>query len=218
MNYDKNKLRRHTKEINDIMLLAQSSFKIVDYLTNPQSVIEREVINQNKFFKYSTELNWRIFVIEMAKLFSTSDRAHFYNLSKFIRKFKPDGEFGQVEEIDQYSMSIWEQNLNLEKIKIDNLMLQRDKLYSHNDPNREGIKNELSFVDAKELLNVVKRIISEIYAAVFDQYRSYDLLNEPVEELKKIVCELSILKQQQINDFIRHSEKNDIDPAEMGLG
>jgi len=205
------KLKQHTKEIHDIMLLAQSSFKIVDYLTREREGFEINIVNHSLYFKYSAEVNWRIYVIEMAKLFSTSHKAHWFNLNRFIEKFKPGGEYASVREIDHYSVKIWEQNLDLEKIKIENLLKQRDKLYSHTDKNRANIKNELTYLEARELLNIVKRILSEIYASVFDEFRLYDLSTEPVDDLKKLIKELSLLEQARIDYLLQHAKDKEID-------
>jgi len=217
MNPKPEKLEQHTKEIMEIMLLAQSSFKIVDFIKRERSGQEAIIIQQNKYFNYTAEMNWRIYVIEMAKLFSTSDKAHWYNLQKLINKFKPDGEFGKLKGIDKYSIVIWEQNLELEKEKIQNLMLQRDKLYSHTDKARSHIKNELSFADANELLDVVKRIISEIHIVVFGKSYAYFLNNEPVLELKRLIH--ALIKKQEYDQYFQVQDclVNNIDPKEMGF-
>ena len=209
------KLKQHTKEINDIMLLAQSSFKIVAYLYRERSGFEIEVVNQNQFLKYSAESHWRIYVTELAKLFAARD-SDWFNLNRFIRKFKKGMEY-EVEQIDEHSILIWEQQLELQKAQIDNLLLQRDKLYGHTDKNREGVKNKLTFADAKELLRIVQRIVSEIYTVVFGQYPSFDPIGEPLDDLKKIIKVLVEQKQELIRFYSEHAKANGIDPLEIGL-
>jgi len=210
------KLRAHTKEIYDIMLLAQSSFRIVDYLYREREGLEIEVINQNQFLKYTAEMNWRIYVIELSKLFSDRD-SDWFNLKRFIQKFKKGYEYNKIKEIDNQSILYWEQNLALEKRKIDNLILQRDKLYSHTDKNRAKVKNELSFSDAKELIQIVQRIVSEIYNAVFDTNISFEPIGEPIDDLKKIVQALVDKKKEMIDFYKAHCKEQNIDPKFIGL-
>lgn len=209
------KLKLYTKEINDIMLLAQSSFSIVYYLLRREDDLEREVINQNQFLKFSREIYWRTYVTELSKLFAERHSDHF-NLHDFINKFKEGKEF-EIKEIDEYSIQIWEDNLKLEKKKIDNLLLQRDKRYGHTDRKRAHVKNELTFEDAEELLRVVQRIVSEIYRVVFNTFNDFKVIGDPVHDLKKLVKVLADNKKEMLSDFRKHCEEMDIDPKEVGL-
>ena len=68
-----------------------------------------------------------------------------------------------------------------------NLIEQRDSIYSHTDRNRDDIKNSITFTDANEFLNIIKRILSEVYVVVFMQVMSMEPLNEPVDDLKRLV-------------------------------
>lgn len=209
------KLKVHTKEINDIMLLAQSSFLIVDHLLRSDDALEREVINQNQFLKFSREIYWRTYVTELSKLF-VNRSSDYFNLHSFIKKFKKGMEF-EVGKIDEHSIKIWEDNLHLEKKKIDNLILQRDKLYSHTDKARSDVKNELTFKDAKELLHVVQRIVSEIYIAVFGIFNDFNVIDEPKHDLKKLVDILVKQKEEMLAGLAKHCKEMNIDPKEIGL-
>ena len=182
------KLRDHTNEITDIMFRAQSSFKIVDFLYRQREGLETEIINRNSFLLYTADVNWRIYVTEVSKLFAKRNNEH-YNVHKFIKKFK-EGEEYETDEIPLNSIKIWEANLSQEKEEhlIKNLLEQRDKKFSHTDKDANHIGNEFTFIDAKEFLHIVQRILSEIYQVVFKTTMLFNPTNEPVDELKKIVA------------------------------
>jgi AbiU2 len=217
MDTDLSKLEQYTKRVMEIMLLAQSSFKIVDYLTRERSGEEIAIIAQNHYFHFAAEISWRTYVTEMAKLFSPNSKTHTYNLQKLINKFKSDAEFRRLKGIDDRSILIWEQNLAMEKIKIDNLLLQRNKVYSHTDKDGPSVKNILTHPDAAELLDVVKRIISEIHIAVIGKSYAYFLLQEPVLELKRLVRDLVTKRHYDQYFLSEHCKENGIDPRELGL-
>ena len=181
------KLRIHTNEITNIMFRAQSSFKIVDFLYRQREGLETEIINRNSFLLYTAEVNWRIYVTEISKLFAKRNN-EYYNIHKFIKRFKKDEEY-ETDEIPLNSINIWEENLSQEREEklIKNLLEQRDKKFSHTDKDANDIDNEFTFIDAKEFLHIVQRILSEIYQVVFKTTMLFNPINEPVDELKKIV-------------------------------
>lgn len=183
----KENLRKQIGEMRNILFTAQSSFKILDYLYRTRSENDYTIINGSLFLKFTASTHWRIYVIEMSKLFSNRRTEHF-NIHQLIGKFKPGGEF-HCEMIPNNSIKIWEDNLVLkhETALIDNLISQRDKLYSHTDKDREDIKNALSFIDSMELMNIVKRMLSEIYITVFDVTMVMEPLNEPADDLKRLI-------------------------------
>ncbi|MGF7076262.1 hypothetical protein [Mucilaginibacter sp. 3215] len=211
-----NKLENLTKEVRDIMLLAQSSFKIVEYLYLDKAPLELEVIKQNQFLKYSREIHWRIYVTELSKLLANRP-GDYYNLHKFIEKFKPGFEYNSVKSINLTTLTAWENQLISVKDKIDNLLLQRDKLYSHTDKSRAGVKNILSIKDARELINIVQQVVYDIYNSVFGTHMSFDPIGEPLDGLKNIMAAMVQQKKDLINSFITHSKDVGIDPADVGL-
>lgn len=211
----KEKLKNHTREIQDIMFLAQSSFKILSYLYLEADDVENDIIENSQFLKFSREIHWRIYVIELSKLFADRKSEHF-NLYAFIQKFKKGMEY-EIKEIDERSIELWELNLKMEKPNIDNLILQRDKLYGHTDRDRTSVKNTLTFKHAKELIEVVQRIVSEIYIAVFQLATTFDVIGEPLSDIKKIVASLANEKANMLNDYKTYAESLGIDPTELGL-
>jgi len=209
------KLQQHTKEIYEIMFRAQSSFKIVDYLYRERDGLAIEIINTSQFLKYTAETHWRIYVIELAKLFAPRKSEH-YNLHHFIEKFKPGMEYS-ISEIDADVIEKWEQLVDGEKTKINNLLQQRDKLYGHTDKDRHLVANILTFEDARKLIMIVKQVVAEIYDAVLGQSISLDPIGEPLEDLKRIICTLVDAKKQMYNDYSAVCKHCGIDPGELDI-
>src|SRR5690606_9321927 len=126
--------------ITNIVFKAQEAFLIVKYLISEEedSYASYEK-NMNAFFPYSMNIYWQITTLELCKLFL--DRESF-NLIKFIDKLKSDGHYGSLN-IQTEKISIWEQRIATSQPLIENLKLQRDKLYAHDDPNNHNIINTL---------------------------------------------------------------------------
>ncbi|MFX1707191.1 hypothetical protein PV783_24700 [Chitinophaga sp. CC14] len=212
------KLKDHTKEINAIMLRAQSSFRIMDYLYRTSEGLEIEIIRNHQFLKYTAELNWRIYVIELSKLLKPNpNKDDYYNLTTFISKFKQGQEYEMIPGIDNETITKWEDSLKDLKEQIQNLLEQRDKLYSHTDKKHFLYKNKLSFADANELILVIQRVINEIYIKVFGHSASFDPLGEPVDNLKQIVGILVEQKKSQIKALVDHGRSFGIDPKEFDV-
>jgi hypothetical protein len=207
----KDKLKKEMDEICNIMFVAQSSLKIVDYLRRTREGMEIEVVRHSMFFKYTANVHWQMYVTEMSKLFRDGKNEYF-NIHKFIRKFKDAGEY-HTHLITDNSIQIWESNLSLEKEKtlIENLVRQRDGKYSHKDKDWEAIKNSFTFIDAKEFLNIVKRMLSEIYGKVFDTSMIMDPFNEPVDDLKRIVKSLAAEYNRNIEMFEKINKEYNTD-------
>lgn len=210
------KLEEFTKEITRIMLRAQSSFRIMDYLYRERKGLELEVINNYPFLKYTAETHWRLYVIELSKLLK-NNKGEFFNLHKFIDKFKQGKEFEIIAGIDAVTIARWEASLKLEESNIEKLIGQRDKLYGHTDKDYLSVRNTLSFVKARELIEVVQNVITEIHDKVFNQGISYNPIGEPLEDLKKIIAVLVDRKRETIEMYKEICKAENIDPKEMGL-
>lgn len=129
-------LRNEIRQINEILLTAQSSFRITKYLLLPDLPSATEFINQSVYFQYSLRMNWRLTVIELSKLLATNKDRDRYNLHHFTKKLKKDGQFGDAKKAADkfYALELhdpskwekditkWETRLLSEKLVIDNLM------------------------------------------------------------------------------------------------
>lgn len=190
-------LKSETREISEILFLAQESLKVVELLVKKEEDNDRAYTKRmNSFFVYSTSIYWRVIVIELCKLFSSKENEQ-YNLRKFISKLKVTGHYGDAG-ISKESIIDWEGILENEKEVIDNLILQRDKVYAHKDRNAKLVVNTVTLLKTKELIGMVQKIVREIYSTVFDSsFMVNDPINPPVGNLEYIINILANEKKKR---------------------
>lgn len=182
----KQELKKETWEISEILFWAQESLKVVQFITKKEEDDDMAYVKRNAFFVYSTSIYWRVIVIELCKLFSSKDTEQ-YNLQKFISKFKKAGHYGDAC-IALGTIIDWEEMLGKEKDIINNLLLQRDKIYAHKDRNSKTVANTVTLAKTKELIAVVQKILREIYATVFESsFMVDDPINPPAGNLLDII-------------------------------
>lgn len=193
----KQELKSETWEISEILFLAQESLKVVELLVKEETDDDRAYTKRmNSFFVYTTSVYWRVIVTELCKLFSSKENEQ-YNLHKFISKLKTAGHYGDAG-ISQESIIAWKDILENEQEAIDNLILQRDKIYAHKDRNAKTIVNTVTLLKTKELIAVVQKIVREIYSTVFESsFMVDDPINPPVANLEYIINILASEKKKR---------------------
>ncbi len=90
-NERKDEIKKEIWPIVEIVLFAQESFKLVEYLgTKSDSLHENFIKSRSDYFTHAKVVHWRSTVIELAKLFSgkKNDR---YNLKRLLNALKSDG-------------------------------------------------------------------------------------------------------------------------------
>lgn len=118
-------------------------------------------------------------------------------LNKFISKLKSNGHYGDAK-ISPDKIEKWEKALMDNKGSIDNLVLQRDKLYAHTDKNSKGIPNMVTLTKTRELIIIIQEIIMEVYLTVFESSFMVDSpINAPVENLQWIISTLANEKKER---------------------
>ncbi|WPV65407.1 hypothetical protein [Chitinophaga sp. LS1] len=179
-------LKNEIWQICEILLLAKSSFNITKYLLHPNSLKHTEYINSSAYFKYSIIINWRTTVIELSKLFADNKDRDRFNLKHFIKKLKKDGHFGDIK-IPDTIIADWEAILDKEVNAINNLILQRDKIYAHTDPAHKSVTNTVHIRKTDELIGVVEKVIKHIYLTVFDTGISFEPVGDPIQNLNYLL-------------------------------
>lgn len=203
----KAELKKKTWELAEILFLAQESLKIVEYLIKDEADDDKVYSKRmNAFFVYSRSLYWRVIVIELSKLL-TEKSSEQYNIHKFISKLKQDGHYGDAK-IFPDKIEKWEKTLTDNKDSIDNLILQRDKLYAHTDKNSKSIPNTVTLTKTRELVTIIQEIIREVYLTVFESSFIVDSpINAPVENLHWIISTLANEKKEresQLKKLAKH--------------
>ncbi|WP_332733846.1 hypothetical protein [Flavihumibacter sp.] len=96
----------------------------------------------SSFFQFSLRLCWRVTVIELWKLFSTSIGDKF-RLNIFLNKLKPGGVYEHAV-ISFNRIKAWEEVIAGEKDNIENLRIQRNNVNAHKDLDHDTVTNTVS--------------------------------------------------------------------------
>lgn len=193
----KAELKKETWELAEILFLAQESLKIVEYLIKDEADDDKVYSKRmNTFFVYSRSIYWRVIVIELSKLL-TEKSSEQYNIYKFISKLKQHGHYGDAL-ISVSEIEVWEKILADNKDSISNLILQRNKVYAHTDRNSKEIPNTVTITKTKELIEIIQKIIREVYFTVFESSFMIDSpVNAPVDNLKWVIGALAKEKKER---------------------
>jgi len=184
------------ERIKAIFFSAQETFYIVEELYHENDVSDKEIYtkNMNSFFYYCKIYFWRNTVIELSKLFNHRDNETF-NLIKFIKKLKPNGHFKSLKYDELFLDSILKR-IDESQNAINNLILQRDKMYAHEDRNNQDVNNQTSFLDIKKLLDICKDLLQKITNQHFGTHLQFEMINSPKQSLKYLIeC---IIKGEQV--------------------
>jgi hypothetical protein len=157
-----------------ILAFAKECFQYSLYLHKPETKEEREYLKHSHDFRFIAHVLWRMTVIELSKLFSNSANRDRFNVFHFIHKLKKAGHFGNAG-INDHTISTWEQQIEINKLAIDQVLLLRDKVYGHTDPNKHlYVESDLTFEQTRKLIEIVESVITEIYSKVFDSHAIMD--------------------------------------------
>lgn len=205
----KKELHDEIISIGEILILAQESLKMIEYLIEPELDNKKLYAKRQMFFDFSYKIYWRITVIELCKLFSGRDTDSF-NLVKLIGKLRKGNHFGDAK-ISETKLAQWQEEINLEKGSINNLLLQRDRLYAHKDRELNQVQNIVNINKTWALIKLGRRIIQDIYSDVFDiSYMLEDIGYSPVDNLEFIINNLAERERfwDKIENEITNSTSN----------
>ena len=164
----KEEIKEEIWQIWQILLVAKECYSYSFYLNKPDTEEELQYLNNSKDFQFIRLTMWKMFVIELSKLFKQSVKSDRYNIFHFISKLKKGGNFGKMG-ISESKIEEWEENINRNSETISKILILRDKLYSHTDTDKEKHKKtDTSFEETEELIKIIELIIQEIYSTVFD--------------------------------------------------
>ena len=191
----KEKLKKDIEIISNIALKAQEYFLIVEYLLKPEdddaTSYEKKM---NSFFYYSKISYWQLIVIELAKLYNHREK---FSLEKMIGKLNNDGEYSQLNISDKI-ISDWRNVIKSNKKAIENLKLQRDKIYAHEEGKSETIENEVSFQDIRNLLEFANDIIKIVRKSLDLMPLMFEIINSPAKNLEYCIKRL-------VNEKTKHN-------------
>ncbi len=171
--------------IHEILIITKESLKILEYILKAEDNKDLNYIKRNNsFIAFERVMLWNIIVIELAKLY-IDNRSNHYNLKTFIKKFKKDREYFEIN-LDRKQIENWERMIEAESENIYNIKLQRDKVYAHSDRYRNELFNKVSLEKTSHLVEIGFSILQEIGKA-FSFTFIEDLNNSPMDGLKSIL-------------------------------
>ena len=189
----KEELRKEIEKIWEILTYVKDCYSYSKYIRNPDTLKEKEYIAKSNDFKFMTHAFWRLTIIELAKLFSTNNETHKYNLNKFIDKLKPDGHYRNLK-IDPSLVSRWSQKLIENSSSIQIVLQLRNEVYAHTDnyPNLD-YANDITYEDVEDLIDVISDIVKTIYSVLFNS----DALIRPISYRENSFNMIKILAEEK---------------------
>ncbi|RDK86979.1 AbiU2 domain-containing protein [Marinirhabdus gelatinilytica] len=204
----KEKLERYIKIVSNILFKTQEHYLIVEYLMkseeDDQAHYEKKM---NSYFHYSRYTNWQMTVIEISKLFIEREK---FSIQKLIKKFRNDGEFKWVG-LDERKIDIWFSKINTYGLQIENLKLQRDKLYAHEDGVEHEIKGIVKLSDIDALLEIAHDVVKEVRFSLGLSLMDRKIMNSPAENLKYSIDRLVKEKRTYMEGYRKLAKQYDLE-------
>ena len=175
----KEELKEKIGKLLMVFAHANEQYHYVEYFHNPATKEERDIMIEGPMapdFEIIKHMLFRSFIIEIAKLYSSSD-SHKYRLGKLVDSLAPDGHYASVA-ISKTHLAEWKQLLDDNKDIIDKITVLRNKEYAHtDDPDKNNTYiGDITFPQIKKLLDIAGAILMYLYDEVLES----TLLLEPV--------------------------------------
>lgn len=165
---NKGEIKQEIWGIWEILILARECFEYSNYLYNPDTKEESEYLSFSQDFDFIRHILWRMTIIELSKLFSSSAKRDRFNLKHFISKLKKAGHFSKAE-INEVTINKWETELSKNEKTVKNILTLRDKIYAHSDLKKDDFNTiQITFQEIEKLILIAENVVKEIYLTVFD--------------------------------------------------
>ena len=205
----KEQLKRDLDKITKSIVTILQSFEFCYYLNYPKtdnSLDEKHLkyISNSGFFSFTRYALWRVTIIELHKLSNDNKETDKYNLHHLLRKLKK-GWIYQSLKIGESKISEWKTELKKQNESIEQVSSLRFKLYAHTDNNYENVINnfELTLKATEELINVLVKIVFEIYLIVFDTDFEFKPIHEK-KTVRKIIDDILIKQESDKNKAVEN--------------
>ena len=198
----KSDLDKITKSIHTFL----QSFEFCYYLNFPKIDEKLEeshlkYITESGFFSFTRYALWRVTILELHKLLNDNKETDKYNLHHLIRKLKKGGIY-QSLKIKESIIIEWESELKKQNQSILEVSNLRFKLYAHTDNNYKNVIDnfELTLKETEELINLIIKIVSDIYSIVFDTHYEFKPIYKK-KMVRKIIEDILIKRESDRNDI-----------------
>ena len=200
----KEQFEKELSRITDIFFGARENFDYCYYLHKPKSRYEAEYLHVDRDLQFIRHSLWRMCIIELTQLFSNRENDKF-NLLKFLSKLLPTGHYRRLA-VNQEKIYEWQTMIYSQNHVINNIIILRDKIYAHTDPDKDQYKQiEVYFRDIVSLLEIVASIITDLHSSVLKRTL---LLRNPVFDrnnftLVRILAEERDRRVSEIKNLIK---------------
>ena len=209
----KEQLKNDLDKISKSIITFLQSFEFCYYLNYPKSennLDEKHLnyITNSGFFSFSRYALWRVTILELHKLTNDNKETEKYNLHHLLRKLKKGGIY-QSLKIDELKIDEWQTELNNQMESIEQVGKLRFKLYAHTDHNYKNVidNSELTLKATEELINVLVKIIFEVYSIVFDTHFEFKPIHER-KTVRKIIEDILTKRELDRNNAVENFIRN----------
>lgn len=203
----RNEFKTDLEKIVKIFFLCKESYLVLRELhktiDNSKYLIDLKF--KGSFFTLTKVNYWRVIVLQLSKLFIKSDRERF-NIIRLLEKCRANGHYSSLNISQNFVRT--ELNRIKEKQKlIDDIKLQRDKIFAHEDANNDSIVNDITLDETKELIELCQNILFQIYLEVFDTHYYFEMGNSAISNLKYVLKSLEereVQRKEERTKFIEN--------------
>ncbi|WP_353146266.1 hypothetical protein [Chryseobacterium sp.] len=178
----------HIKRLVNIFFLCKESYLVELYSIKENSEYLIDLKYNGSFFMLTKVNYWRIIVLQLSKLYIDNDKEYF-NIKKFLNNRKT-GERFSLLDIDQIFINEQLKKISKKQHLIDNIRIQRNKVFAHDDPRNGDIVNDVTLDQTKDLIELCQDLIFKIYQEVYDTHYDFEMGNSPKENLMYILKSL----------------------------
>lgn len=185
--------------ITEIFLDIKESFNYCKYFyLQPKETEEYKIANSDILIQFIRFSLWRQTIIGLSKLFSDKNTDKF-KIRDFINSLKSDGYYGD-QSLPSNMIIEWEKQIDSHTILISDILILRDKIYAHTDPNKKEYQNIMvTFSSIESLMNILSKVIIKIHSIVFDSY--FDLSLPSDSERIDLLSDLVALRKIKIDFY-----------------
>jgi len=184
----KEELKNKLWDITELFLEAQENYKIVEYLAKASDSDEEAYVKRMNFiFPYIQIQLWQLVIIKLTLLFKRKEQYNIIGFLENLKKGIKNEEFG-INLLTEEEITKWEFEIHQEQKVIDNILVQRNKLYAHKTAEGKKVNPTVTLEKAKHLIDLTFKILKEINIGVFERSLIRDPVGSPVVSLQYVVC------------------------------
>lgn len=209
----KTEFKKDFDRINKVFFLCKESYLVLRelYRTENNSDYLKNIKFKNQFFILTKVNYWRIIVLQISKLFFEKGP---FNILRFLDKCKKGNYYSSLN-VDAKFINDKLEFIVTKQYIFDDLKIQRDKIFAHEDSNNIGIVNNITLDEISQLLDFCKDVILHIYSEIYDTDLDFENRNSAEANLQYILQSLDeneIIRKQKreknVFDLIRGNKNS----------